>query len=105
MAHVVTDIIIPAAPYNHQRQGTSACTNLFLDVLCKKAIPPISSVAQAPLRHRITPPVSPMELRSRQMRWNSAEGMRTEAAYSVSGMPRFSLLMSMSLSSNSETLS
>ena len=49
--------------------------------------------------------VSPMEERSRQMRWNSAEGIFTVAAYSVSGMPRCSESMSMSLSSKSEILS
>lgn len=39
------------------------------------------------------------------MRWNSAEGMRMVHLYSVSGMPRWSESMSMSLSSKSETLS
>lgn len=50
-------------------------------------------------------PVSPIEERSLQMRWNSAELILMVAAYSVSGMPRCSLSMSMSLSSNSEILS
>ena len=49
--------------------------------------------------------VSPSTLRSRTMRWNSALGIVTVHLYSVSGMPRFSLSMSMSLSSKSETRS
>lgn len=47
-------------------------------------------------------PVSPMDERSLQMRWNSPEFILMVAEYSVSGMPRCSLSMSMSLSSNSE---
>ena len=39
------------------------------------------------------------------MRWNSADGIFTTALYSVSGMPRCSLSMSISLSSKSEILS
>ena len=37
--------------------------------------------------------------------WNSPDCMRTVAEYSVSGMPRFSLVMSISFNSNSLTLS
>ena len=36
-----------------------------------------------------------------QMRWNSLEGIRTVAVYSVSGIPSCSLSMSISLSSKS----
>ena len=46
--------------------------------------------------------VSPMVDRSRMMRWNSPEDMRTVAMYSVSGMPRCSLSMSISFMLNSE---
>jgi len=49
--------------------------------------------------------VSPMLLRSRQMRWNSELGIFTVAAYSVSGIPRCSLSMSINFSSKSEILS
>jgi hypothetical protein len=49
--------------------------------------------------------VSPMELKSAQIRLNSDEGIFTVAAYSVSGMPRCSESMSISLSSKSEILS
>merc|ERR1711935_1043165 len=46
-----------------------------------------------------------MEERSRQIRANSALGILTVAAYSVSGMPRCSESMSISFSSKSEILS
>jgi hypothetical protein len=47
--------------------------------------------------------VSPMLLRSLQMRAYSALGMRMVAEYSVSGMPRCSLSMSISLRLKSAT--
>ena len=50
-------------------------------------------------------PVSPMLVRSLQMRMNSEEGILTTAEYSVSGMPRCSLSMSISFSSKSLILS
>lgn len=50
-------------------------------------------------------PVSPMVERSRQIRRNSELGIFTTALYSVSGIPRCSLSMSMSLSSKSLILS
>lgn len=43
-----------------------------------------------------------MFVRSLQILWNSVAGIRTTAAYSVSGIPRCSLSMSMSLSSKSD---
>ena len=46
--------------------------------------------------------VSPMEDRSRQMRWNSEAGILIWHLYSVSGMPRCSESMSISFSSKSE---
>ena len=49
--------------------------------------------------------MSPMLLRSLTMRAYSAAGMVTVALYSVSGMPRCSLSMSISLSSKSDTRS
>lgn len=59
---------------------------------------------ERPKRQRRVP-VSPMLARSLQIRWNSFAGMRTTAEYSVSGIPRCSLSMSMSLSSKSDILS
>ena len=50
-------------------------------------------------------PDSDSALKSLQMRWNSAEGIEMVAAYSVSGMPRCSWSMSMSLMSYSLILS
>ena len=49
--------------------------------------------------------MSPIDAKSLTILWNSPAGMRTVALYSVSGMPRFSLLMSISFSSNSDTRS
>jgi len=46
--------------------------------------------------------VSPMVDRSRMMRWNSVADILIEALYSVSGMPRCSLSMSMSFISQSD---
>eukprot|EP01139_Manchomonas_bermudensis_P011337 Amastigsp_a342613_36.p3 type:complete len:108 gc:universal Amastigsp_a342613_36:535-212(-) len=46
---------------------------------------------------------SPRVSRSRQICWNSFDDMRTTAMYSVSGMPKRSESMSVSLSSKSET--
>ena len=50
-------------------------------------------------------PVSPKVVKSRQILENSPDGMVTSALYSVSGIPRCSLSMTISLSSKSEIFS
>ena len=49
--------------------------------------------------------VSPMVAKSLQMRWNSTDGILMVTAYSVSGIPKCSLSMSMSFNSKSEIFS
>mmetsp|Transcript_24780 Transcript_24780/g.46604 ORF Transcript_24780/g.46604 Transcript_24780/m.46604 type:complete len:203 (-) Transcript_24780:19-627(-) len=69
-------------------------------------------VPRSPVTENLTPSlvtamvqVSPRTWRSVMMRLNSLEGMRMVVLYSVSGMPRWSASMSMSLSSKSLILS
>jgi len=85
---------------------TTASSSLSTVVLCFKMMFP---VPRSPDEENLIPSfvtlieqVSPNTPRSRMMRWNSVEGRRTLHLYSVSGMPRCSESISMSLSSNSE---
>ena len=80
-------------------------TELFsLMVMFPEPISPVTENLTASFATAIVT-VSPRIERSRQIFWNSPEGMVTSELYSVSGMPRCSLSITMSIISKSEIFS